>query len=434
MRTKFIHINREPIVNWPKTRNDHLHYDTALTFRAFSVLVLALSFIHTPLYNVDAGIFITPLRATLVLSSTILIASLSLTPKINTGLALALLTFIACILSFKISAIASYPNPIHTRAIAHYIFGTAIATITAAYFIKKRPTNFLLKTVLTLTYAGFILAFWESLTGSHLPTSKIHNLDHQGWSPVTGTYFNRNDFSYALNIASAFLLSLSINKKASTSLKAAILVALFLSTTIFVLNSANAAILTIILQLIISLYFISTRRPQNLSNGTLRTVYLVSSIPLFISLFFSMGLFSYFSNLNPFGTTGGSATIRFNIHACSFNALIERKGIGVGPGNSNVALESCNYYTHNIIDPHSFILETITEIGIFALIPAAFLVISKYIYNKKLSTSTTTSESITSWLFGITIIIGSLGPSSASGMPIHWVALGTFVGSLFKKN
>lgn len=268
--------------------------------------------------------------------------------------------------------------------------------------------------VLTL---NVILGLVEIVTGLHLPISRYNEQDLlnmknlSGENISTGTFYNENNYSLLLMILAPIYLSSILGTK--KFYKAICLFLYSIVVLLVYLNGADAILLSLSLQVIIFTLFILNKRYRWLNNFLLFCIIgilIITSIYFILSgglLIHSQFLFEEYS----------SNYIRMNLYISALEMLKVSQFLGVGIDNFEYGLTG-NYFTGNIIDPHSWWFELLSENGIIIsslfFILFVYLIIQLYKGSRYMQYQKTY---IFAFLSMTSLIIGSFGPS---GMFYYW--------------
>lgn len=283
---------------------------------------------------------------------------------------IVLLSILFFFYSFLQTSIVSYlrlhllGSHYELNAILNYAFLAALIITIYLIIITKKDLFFKqIKYSILLFYLAYTLyAIYEIITGHHLSTSDL--VDAPWWMRHVPTvvYFNSNDFAAVFTMMFMFLLS-SFDKNKTQ--KTVFILAIFTIHILIIYYSQSR------LALIMSLLFFVYRYPYN--------IFKLIGLSLIGVLFFWI-----FSNDSSFMQTldsfvalkddlrfseRQSTSVRLYLYKYALISPLSNFGLGFGIDYSAEYFRTINDANlHNIINPHSYILELLINSGVLVVL------------------------------------------------------------------
>ncbi|NEU30305.1 O-antigen ligase family protein [bacterium LRH843] len=230
---------------------------------------------------------------------------------------------------------------------------------------------------------------------------------------ATAVFYNENDFAFFLSLIFPLFLVKTIynERKVSKLFNISFLLLLLL---IVVINDSKLVLISIIIQFIVLLFIVKKSylfRSISCVVLILGAIYLIQN-PSNIANF----VFMYTQIQEGFG----SAFIRLNLYLGGFEILADSYFLGVGPKNYSEYIIHSDRFTGGITNPHSWLIEIMSDYGIFIFGYYLFLYITTLNRVYKICTSIYVNQQVKVISLGIFLSMVGFTISSFSSSGIMY--------------
>ena len=283
---------------------------------------------------------------------------------------------------------------------------------------------------------GWVLAFlaaagiaiWELTTGQHLPGAYVESApDYALRGIVISTFGNPNDFGAFIVIAFPFLL-LSYRQSESVTLKTAYIALMMLGGVFVLLTSSRAALLGLLAQMLVFLYY----RPIRVKVAATLIVLTAGYVFLMSGAFeYELRILAELESLTS-SRSGSSVGKRIGLMLNGLWMAAQTGGLGTGAGSFEEVIRSgaVPFSTGGITDPHNFYIEVLAEYGV--LIAVGFLIFGYKLYK----VSGIEENGLNLLLIGLAgYLFAAVASSSYVEQSVNWMFLGSLmcVGAMLNR-
>lgn len=278
--------------------------------------------------------------------------------------------------------------------------------------------------VILLTVIGVV----EYFTGAHLPTSRYTDpnfvnsiIGNSALNPVTATFYNENDYSLFLSMGIPFILIRIM--KGNIPIKLISIVSFILILFLIVKNDAKLILISIFIQLVVFILLLNISKTKKVVSFVFLLLLMISA--LITDEYILNSLYNAGSSL------ANNNDIRLNLIRNGFYVLYESHFLGVGVRNFGFFMNP-NLDTGNIINPHNWWIELLSEHGVFIFVGYLFLFVWVLInliraYRNK---SEVKEVALVIFISLIGIITGSFAPSNMFYFWPLWLLLGMALATI----
>lgn len=239
---------------------------------------------------------------------------------------------------------------------------------TVVFFDTADDLCFVSKIWMVFLGLTFILGFYETISGYHLPVSSLLRTDTERLRFVpTAVFYNQNDFATFLSLSAPFLLSAFLFAK-KWGIRSICLVSFGVLLYLLIATDSRANYLAVFLEIIFFM-IVAYSIPKNR-----RELFTVISSTLAILVFFPRRILEqlnaaiiYVQALALGASRGvGSLGVRLNLARNGLQFLLSTWGFGVGGGNVEGWMQTrAQFDTGNMTNIHNWFLEVLVNYGIF---------------------------------------------------------------------
>ena len=202
---------------------------------------------------------------------------------------------------------------------------------------------------------------------------------------------------------------------------------LLLSITLSVLTTSKVAVIGIVV--VLALYLMHAVRNKFVA----ATLLLAIVVGVYAALTYLSGNLSLLAEFTVMGSEGlrweGSNLGRLNLVLAGIDMTISTYGLGVGGGNFSYLIEGgySNYVTGNIIDPHNWWIEVLSQYGVFVF--SFYIAFFAYVFalSKRLSHKRLGVRPRFIGLFVVAFFLSGFGSSSYMLQATNWLFVGTML-------
>lgn len=302
----------------------------------------------------------------------------------------------------------------------YYFLVFIFLMVILVFFIKKQTDFYFVgKIIWFFTIILIFISMIEFITNFHLPVSRYvieERLIQMNIKRATTIFYNENGFSLYLNLVFPIFLVYGLKNKSL------IFSFINLSSILFIIyiiykNDSRLATITILVQLFIFIV-LNTKNIKKL-------IFIYMPIILTPLIVFWINIFSFLNTITiQINNKSGSAFIRLNLYMNGLYALYKSNFLGVGPSGYQNNIYSKLFYTKDILDPHSWWIEILTNYGLFIFVFYVFMCIYILIklYNYYIESKNKIPEIL--FLSWIGLIIGGQGTGVLFYFWPMWFLLG----------
>lgn len=302
----------------------------------------------------------------------------------------------------------------------YYFLVFIFLMVILVFFIRKQTDFYFVgKIIWFFTIILIFISMIEFITNFHLPVSRFvieERFSQINIKRATTIFYNENGFSLYLNLVFPIFLVFGLKKKSLIGSLINLSSVLFIIYIIFK-NDSRLATITILVQLF-SFIILNTKNIKKL---------IFTYIPIILTplILFWNNIFSFLITIiDQINNNSGSAFIRLNLYKNGLYALYKSNFLGVGPSGYQNNIYSNLFYTRNILDPHSWWIEILTNYGVFIFVFYVFMVIYILINFYKYYVESQNKISEIFFLIWVGFLIGSNGTGVLFYFWPMWLLLG----------
>lgn len=309
------------------------------------------------------------------------------------------------------------------------IFNGLIVMYVIRLFLQFEENRYqAIKLLYWLLNLMIIFGFAEIITGKHLATSAFLDpassiYSYSNAHLATGLMYNVNDYSALITCMSPILIDRRLGKKR--------IVTLICILVINQINDANTCTLAILFFVLYFLLIIVGGKTRKAFLCRLLFWAIVVGSLAFI-FFMGAGLTERTDVIGAIARhifnakrSTGSLYFRLTIYKDALLAWLSTGMIGLGPSGFS-SYFSANTSASGLINPHSLVLEILSQYGIIIGTWFIFLLYKMFIAGKKLCNeedSNSRTRGIMVIAFVIVYVIASFAPSTFIGYPYQWLLI-----------
>jgi len=254
------------------------------------------------------------------------------------------------------------------RGVIFLFTGSTIILFTLLYLQTSEKLDHLYVLLICVYVALIPVGFWETLTGTHLPISRLYNTlrIHQRYAPTT-FFVNPNDYA-AYIILSWPLLFTRIQYSKRWPFRIIGSMALISSWYLLFKTSSRAGYIAFLFQIIF--WFLVIVRPRTQIRFTIIVLIITCLLLLTfpskttqIEHILQTQLIEF--NFEDFISTNASNMTRFNLLRNAFIFFCDSLGFGVGAGNVDFYMEREGIFpTGQVYNTHNWWMELLANYGL----------------------------------------------------------------------
>ena len=266
------------------------------------------------------------------------------------------------IVSFLRNTLFDYNYELNSILNFTFLFGLILTFFFIYLYDTKRFFKFFNGVTLLFYFTYGLYAFYEIITGNHLPTSDLFDAPYWLRYSPTVVYYNSNDFASIFTLMFMYLLSIYDKEKTLSILWLFVMICFHLIIVYYTQSRIS---------LLVSLFFLGFRYPFKLAYSSIIGVliFLVG-----ITMFESNWYIQFLDGLKELKTDllfsdRQSASVRLYLYKHSIMSIFSSYGIGYGIDYSLQYFQSINDPNlSHIVNPHSYIFEILINSGILTFL------------------------------------------------------------------